>query len=98
MIYTVVTLYRNGIPQANGSEGSPVTGDIYLSETGHPVMNRLTTEATLIDPSGRNLLPALLDAKVVRIAAHTMLIRGIEINDQAQQVVQEWSCAQVNPR
>lgn len=93
MKYSVIVLFSGGQALPPTHVGREVVGDLLLIDGKHPLQDRLTQIATVVDSAGNNLILPLHDAQVYRVGHTTMMIRGTEITDNAQQVAQEWSCS-----
>ena len=86
---TVTTLYRRGRRCLSGSK--IVTGDLNLSVGKHPVTGLVSVEACVLDEDGLTLVPPMIDAVCVCIAANGMRLRGVECV-AGREVAQEWWC------
>lgn len=87
----VSTLYRNGKRLPINKVCKTVVGDLNLSVSKHPVTCLACCTAVVLTDGGISLVPDMVDAQCVVIAAHGLRLRGVEMV-MGRELAQEWWC------
>jgi hypothetical protein len=88
----VQRLFSNGKRLVPHTLAPGLEGELCVSQSNDNRYGAGNLDAWLVKKGGMAILPTLSDVRVLFMGADGLMIRGIEIGDDGQEVRQEWWC------
>jgi len=93
MRFAVTPLRDRGVKIHHDKKLKSYTGDLSICTILHPLLKRNVSEAMLHDDNGWTPIGSMIDVQITVLAAHVMVLRGVEYHNSRRglvEYVQEW--------